>query len=55
MGVTMSSTNSSAKCTSLLYHEHIIIIIIIIIIIKHCYEHVPKSVETGQGGTVTTL
>ena len=22
---------------------------------KHRYEHVPKSVETGQGGKVTTL
>jgi len=22
---------------------------------KHWYEHVPKSVETGQGGNVTTL
>ena len=33
----------------------IIIIIIIIIIIKHWYKHVPKSVETGQGGNVTIL
>jgi hypothetical protein len=43
----------------------IMIIIIIIIIIrketglqldkKHWYEHVPKSVETGQGGNVTIL
>jgi len=44
-----------------------IIIIIIIIIInlcketgvqlvkQHWYEHVPKSVETGQGGNVTIL
>ena len=30
-------------------------IIIIIIIIKHWYEHVPKSVETSQGGKVTIL
>ena len=22
---------------------------------KHCYEHVPKSVETSQGGNVTIL
>jgi hypothetical protein len=22
---------------------------------KHCYEHVPKSVETSQGGKVTVL
>jgi len=22
---------------------------------KHCYEHVPKSVETGQRGNVTIL
>jgi hypothetical protein len=22
---------------------------------KHWYKHVPKSVETGQGGTVTIL
>ena len=22
---------------------------------KHCYEHVPKSVETAQGGKVTML
>jgi len=22
---------------------------------KHCYEHVPKSVETSQGGKVTIL
>ena len=22
---------------------------------KHCYEHVPKSVETGQGGNETIL
>ena len=27
--------------------------IIIIIIIKHWHEHVPKSVETSQGGKVT--
>jgi hypothetical protein len=37
----------------------IIIIIIIIIIIKldkkHWYEHVPKSIETSQGGKVTIL
>jgi len=35
----------------------VIIIIIVIIIInkKHWYEHVPKSVETGQGGNVTIL
>jgi len=32
-----------------------IIIIIIIIIIINWYEHVPKSVETGQGGNVTML
>jgi len=32
-----------------------IIIIIIIIIIINWYEHVSKSVETGQGGNVTTL
>jgi len=29
--------------------------IIIIIINKHWYEHVPKSVETSQGGKVTIL
>jgi len=28
---------------------------IIIIIIKHWYEHVPKSVETSQGGKVTIM
>ena len=31
----------------------IITIIIIIIIIKHWHEHVPKLVETSQGGKVT--
>jgi len=30
-------------------------IIIIIIRQKHWYEHVPKSIETGQGGNVTIL
>jgi hypothetical protein len=30
-------------------------IIIIIIGQKHWYEHVPKSVETGQGRNVTIL
>jgi hypothetical protein len=33
----------------------IIIIIIIQLDKKHSYEHVPKSVETSQGGKVTTL
>jgi len=33
----------------------IIIIIIIIILIINWYEHVSKSVETGQGGKVTVL
>jgi hypothetical protein len=32
-----------------------IIIIIIVIGQKHWYEHVPKLVETGQGGNVTIL
>jgi len=32
-----------------------IIIIIVIVIIINWYEHVPKSVETGQGGNVTIL
>jgi hypothetical protein len=31
------------------------IIIIIIIIIKHWYEHVPKAIETRQGGKVNIL
>jgi len=30
-----------------------VVIIIIIIIIINWYEHVPKSVETSQGGKVT--
>jgi hypothetical protein len=30
-------------------------IIVLITIIKHCYEYVPKLVETSQGGKVTIL
>jgi len=59
----------SSLIFSLFCITNVIIIIIIIIIIvstyvrkqgynwpkKHWYEHVPKSVETGQGGNVTIM
>ena len=46
---------SNVPCHGVSTQLQAIIIIIIIMGTKHRYEHVPKSVETTQGGKVTIL